>query len=190
MTPEPSTGRVELLEKAVEIVSSHVSNNAVSPEELPDLIASVFSKLTTLRRGRRKPEAAELVPAVPVRRSVTEDFIIGLEDGKKLKTLKRHLMTAYNMTPEEYRAKWGLKPDYPMVRRTTPSSGELAKKIGLGRNRRIVEPAPKTTVRKPRTKRRRLSLSEEPLSVPIRSRRLGRLCDRPALASGKARVRA
>ncbi len=153
MTPEPSTGRVELLEKAVEIVSSHVSNNAVSPEELPDLIASVFSKLTTLVADA-EPEAAELVPAVPVRRSVTEDFIIGLEDGKKLKTLKRHLMTAYNMTPEEYRAKWGLKPDYPMV---APNYAlkrqELAKKIGLGRKPRIVEPAPKTTVRKPRTKK-------------------------------------
>ena len=86
-----------------------------------------------------EPAPAELTPAVPIRRSVTDDYIVCLEDGKKLKMLKRHLMTAYEMTPEQYRAKWGLKPDYPMV---APNYAlkrqELAKKIGLGRKPRVV----------------------------------------------------
>ena len=85
----------------------------------------------------------ELTPAVPIKRSVTDDYIVCLEDGKKLKMLKRHLMTAYNMTPEEYRAKWGLKRDYPMVAPNYAAKRqELAKKIGLGRKRPVAPPAP------------------------------------------------
>ena len=96
-----------------------------------------------------EPETpVELTPAVPIKKSVTDDYIVCLEDGKKLKMLKRHLMTAYNMTPEEYRAKWGLRPDYPMVAPNyTAKRQELAKKIGLGRKPRVVAPppAPKAT---------------------------------------------
>lgn len=115
-----------------DIVSAHVSNNSVAPAELPGLIASVFGALTGLG-GTPAAPAEKPVPAVPVRSSIKPDYIICLEDGKKLKMLKRHLMTHYNMTPDEYRAKWGLPADYPMV---SPNYAEtrrtLAKAIGLG----------------------------------------------------------
>ena len=128
-TPDQS----ELLSLTSDIVAAHVSNNAVSTTELPALIETVFSKLSQLGGAAAQP-AAELKPAVPVKKSVQEDHIVCLEDGKKMKMLKRHLMTDHGMTPEEYRAKWGLPADYPMV---APSYArkrqELAKKIGLGR---------------------------------------------------------
>ncbi len=123
----------ELLGLTSEIVSSHVANNSVMPDALPDLIQSVFTKLSELASPADAVEE-DLVPAVPIKKSVTKDFIICLEDGKKLKMLRRHLMTAFGMTPEDYRAKWNLPSDYPMV---APSYAqkrqELAKKIGLGR---------------------------------------------------------
>jgi predicted transcriptional regulator len=125
--------KAELLSLTSEIVSSHVTNNAISMADLPDLIQSVFSKLSDLAEGQIA-EVEELVPAIPIKKSVTADYIICLEDGKKLKMLKRHLMTAYGMTPEDYRAKWGLKADYPMVAPNyARKRQELAKKIGLGR---------------------------------------------------------
>lgn len=136
MTEEQAIGRGEVLALTTEIVSAHLANNAVTQSDVPDLIQSVFNKITELASG---DEAAliELTPAVPVKKSVTDDYIICLEDGKKLKMLKRHLMTAYNMTPEEYRVKWGLKPDYPMVAPNYAAKRqELAKKIGLGRKPR------------------------------------------------------
>ena len=116
-----------------DIVSAHVSNNSVATAELPSLIQSVFSSLSGLGDV---PVAVEEkpAPAVPVRSSIKPDYIVCLEDGKKLKMLKRHLMTHYNMSPEDYRAKWGLPADYPMV---APNYAEqrrsLAVKIGLGR---------------------------------------------------------
>jgi predicted transcriptional regulator len=138
MSEDRSLARGEFLALTAEIVSSHVSNNSTGPESLPDLIQSVFDKLTALTSD--EPAPTELTPAVPIKKSVTDDYIVCLEDGKKLKMLKRHLMTAYDMTPEQYRAKWGLKADYPMV---APSYArkrqELAKKIGLGRKPRVVE---------------------------------------------------
>ena len=106
--------RSELLALTAEIVAAHVGNNAVAGADVGALIQSVFDTLN----GLSTDEAAasvELTPAVPVRRSVTDDHIICLEDGKKLKTLKRHLMSEHGLTPEEYRAKWGLRLDYPMV---------------------------------------------------------------------------
>jgi predicted transcriptional regulator len=115
-----------------DIVSAHVSNNSVATAELPSLIQSVFSSLSGLGDV---PVAVEEkpAPAVPVRSSIKPDYIVCLEDGKKLKMLKRHLMTHYNMSPEDYRAKWGLPADYPMV---APNYAEqrrsLAKQIGLG----------------------------------------------------------
>ena len=101
----------------------------------------MFDKLSALASDEA-PTPVELTPAVPIKRSVTDDYIVCLEDGKKLKMLKRHLMTAYGMTPEEYRAKWGLKPDYPMVAPNyARKRQELAKKIGLGRKPRVVDRA-------------------------------------------------
>lgn len=117
-----------------DIVAAHVSNNSVSAEELSTLITSVYSALAGL--GAPAPVAeAPPEPAVSVRSSVKPDFIVCLEDGKKLKMLKRYLRSNYNLTPEEYRAKWGLPADYPMVAPNYAAQrSEFAKKIGLGRN--------------------------------------------------------
>jgi predicted transcriptional regulator len=146
MSLDNAVSRSELLALTGEIVSAHVANNAVARDEVAPLIQSVFDKLNALASDE-EPATVELTPAVPIRRSVTDDYIVCLEDGKKLKMLKRHLMTAYSMTPGEYRAKWGLKPDYPMV---APNYAlkrqELARKIGLGRKPRVdPQPAPKAT---------------------------------------------
>jgi predicted transcriptional regulator len=146
--------RSELLALTTEIVSAHAGNNAISGGDVAGLIQSVFDTLSGL--GSEETAPAALTPAVPIKRSVTDDYIVCLEDGKKLKMLKRHLMTAYGMTPEAYRAKWGLKPDYPMVAPNySLQRQELSKKIGLGRKPRIVEPAPapKAAARKPRAKK-------------------------------------
>ncbi len=127
---EPMTDK-EMLSLTAEIVAAHVGNNSVPVAELPQLIHDVHKALTTVGQQPIQPERPQ--PAVPVKKSVTPDYIICLEDGKKLKMLKRHLKTAYNMTPEEYRDRWGLPADYPMV---APNYAEhrssLAKKIGLG----------------------------------------------------------
>ena len=123
----------DLLELTSDIVAAHVSNNPVPLGELPGLIETVFGTLSGLSQPPAEPEV-ELKPAVSIKKSITDDYIICLEDGKKLKMLKRHLKTAYGMTPEDYRAKWSLPHDYPMV---APSYAkkrqQLAKKIGLGR---------------------------------------------------------
>lgn len=125
--------RVELLTYTSEIVSSYVSNNQVAINEIPLLIDQVFRGLSSLKGDNVMITADRPQPAVPIKRSITPDYLICLEDGKKLKMLKRHLKTAYNMSPEEYRERWGLPADYPMV---APSYAErrskLAKDIGLG----------------------------------------------------------
>ena len=114
-----------------QIVSAHVSNNSVSPDALPSLIQDVYKTLAGVGREPNGPERPQ--PAVPVKKSVFPDHIICLEDGKKLKMLKRHLKTAYNMSPEQYRDRWGLTPDYPMVAPNyARHRSSLAKKIGLG----------------------------------------------------------
>ncbi len=121
------------LSLVTEIVSAFVSNNSVSNKEIPDLITSVHQ--TLMKVTGQVPEI--LKPAVPKKRSVTPDYIVCLEDGKKLKMLKRHLRTSYNLSPEEYRKKWGLLDDYPMVApKYAAKRSELAKKIGLGKSRR------------------------------------------------------
>jgi predicted transcriptional regulator len=125
----------ELLELTAQIVAAHVSNNAVSLPEVPSLIEQVHRTLAGL--GNAAPAPAPVAerpqPAVPVKKSVTDEFLICLEDGKKLKMLKRHLKTAYDMTPEQYRERWGLPPDYPMVAPNyAKHRSSLAKKIGLG----------------------------------------------------------
>lgn len=124
----------ELVELATEIVSAYVSHNAVTPGDLPKLIADVHGALRSLSTNEVMLPVEELKPAVPVRKSVAPDYIICLEDGKKFKSLKRHLRTHYNLSPEEYREKWGLPADYPMVAPSySATRSKLAKDNGLGR---------------------------------------------------------
>jgi predicted transcriptional regulator len=121
----------ELLELTTEIVSAHVSNNSLPVNELPQLIQDVYRTLSSVGGATVPSERPQ--PAVPVKKSVTAEYIICLEDGKKLKMLKRHLKTAYDMTPDEYRERWGLGRDYPMVAPNyAKHRSSLAKKIGLG----------------------------------------------------------
>jgi predicted transcriptional regulator len=134
---EAKVFREELLRMAAEIVSAYVSHNAVSSDQLPSVIKTVHSSLLDLREGGVKLNQPAPKPAVPVRRSVTPDYLICLEDGKKLKMLKRHLRSTYKLTPDEYRAKWGLAADYPMVAPNYAAQrSAFAKKIGLGRKGR------------------------------------------------------
>ena len=122
-----------------EIVAAFLAANSVQATQLPELIRSVFTALNSLDGRPEEPVAEPLKPAVPIRKSVTRDYIVCLEDGKKLKMLKRHLRTTYNMSPEDYRAKWGLPAAYPMVAPAyAERRAECAKKIGLGR--KVAEP--------------------------------------------------
>ena len=130
----PKTGEDELLRMTAEVVSAYVSNNTLATGQLGDIIQAVYNSLRGLEGGAADPPAEPLKPAVPIRKSVTPEYLICLEDGKKLKMLKRHLRSTYNLTPDEYRAKWGLAPDYPMVApKYAEQRSEFAKKIGLGR---------------------------------------------------------
>jgi len=132
------TSNSNLIDLAADIVSAYVSNNTVPSTELSGLIAEVYGALQRTSTGvAPEPVAEPLKPAVPVKKSVNPDFIVCLEDGKKFKSLKRHLRTQYNMTPEEYREKWGLPADYPMVAPNyAQARSDLAKKMGLGQQRR------------------------------------------------------
>jgi predicted transcriptional regulator len=126
----------DLMAYTVEIVSSYVSNNTVTAEELPRLIQSTHLALSRVTNGEPAAERDEAKPAVSVKRSVTADYIVCLEDGKKFKSLKRHLRTHYNLSPEQYREKWGLPHDYPMVAPSYAAArSNLAKKMGLGTRR-------------------------------------------------------
>ncbi len=127
----------ELLTLTAQIVASHVGNNSVEVNELPQLIQQVYSTIASVGNSSAATSSDKPQPAVPIKKSVTPEYIVCLEDGKKLKMLKRHLKTAYNMTPEEYRDRWGLAPDYPMVAPNYAAQRrDLAKKIGLGTTRR------------------------------------------------------
>jgi predicted transcriptional regulator len=122
----------DLLALTTEIVAAHVSNNTVAVSDLPQLINQVYNSLANIGSAVAPP-AERPQPAVPIRKSVHADYIVCLEDGKRLKMLKRHLKTAYNMTPEAYRERWGLAPDYPMVAPAyARQRSRLAKEIGLG----------------------------------------------------------
>lgn len=133
---ETAAPRDDLLRMAADIVSAYVRNNQLPAEQVQDVIRTVYSSLVEAQSGVAKPSGPPPKPAVSVRRSITPDYIICLEDGRKLKMLKRHLRTTYNMTPDEYRAKWGLPPDYPMVAPNyARRRSEFAKKIGLGQKR-------------------------------------------------------
>ena len=127
------------IELAADIVSAYVSNNSVAASELPGLIAEVHAALVRVGSGESAVAAPDnLRPAVPVKKSVGTDYIICLEDGKKFKSLKRHLRTQYNMSPEDYREKWGLPADYPMVAPNyAQARSQLAKEMGLGSQRRL-----------------------------------------------------
>lgn len=132
LTPK-SEGSDSILELTSEIVAAHVSNNTVTADELPALIEQVYSTLSNVGHGAEMTDDDQPIPAVPIKKSITPDYIICLEDGKKLKMLKRHLKTAYDMTPEEYKERWGLPSDYPMVAPNyAKQRSKLAKKIGLG----------------------------------------------------------
>lgn len=124
-------GTSDVLGLTAQIVSAHVSNNSVAPDALPGLIQEVYRTLAGVGKDTVLPDKPQ--PAVPVKKSVFPDHIVCLEDGKKLKMLKRHLKTSYDLTPEQYREKWQLPPDYPMVAPNyAKHRSSLAKKIGLG----------------------------------------------------------
>lgn len=125
-----------LIELTAEIVAAYVGSNTVGTTEIPELIREVHLALHRTASGGAEPKAEPPKPAVPIRKSVTPDFIICLEDGKRFKSLKRHLRTHYDLTPGEYREKWGLPPDYPMVAPNyAKARSALAKEMGLGQKR-------------------------------------------------------
>jgi predicted transcriptional regulator len=125
------------IELTADIVSAYVSNNSVSAGEIPSLINQVHAALVRVSAGQSDAQPEPLKPAISVKKSITPDHLVCLEDGKKFKSLKRHLRTQYNMTPETYREKWGLPPDYPMVAPNYAAArSQLAKQMGLGQQRR------------------------------------------------------
>jgi predicted transcriptional regulator len=127
----------EIIEMTADIVSAYVGNNSVSAADLPSLIQSIHRALSGVNGAPEPVEVAPKEPAVPVRRSIQADFLICLEDGRKFKSLKRHLRTKYNLSPEEYRAKWKLPKDYPMVAPSyAKARSDLAKQMGLGQGGR------------------------------------------------------
>jgi predicted transcriptional regulator len=124
----------ELLRMTTDVVAAYVSNNTLPTAQLSEVIGAVFQSLKSLEGQSGAAKSEPLKPAVPIRKSITPDYLVCLEDGKKLKMLKRHLRSTYNMTPDGYRQKWGLPADYPMVAPNyAEQRSEFAKKIGLGR---------------------------------------------------------
>lgn len=132
-----SPGNSHFIELTAEIVSAYLGNNSVAASEIPGLINQVHSALQRVASGSTGISGDHLKPAISVKKSVTPDYIVCLEDGKKFKSLKRHLRTQYNMTPEQYRERWTLPPDYPMVAPNYAAArSHLAKQMGLGQQRR------------------------------------------------------
>ena len=131
-----TTSQPELVELTTRIVSAYVSNNAVVANDLPQLISDTHQALRKASLGGSQQDAEELKPKVPIKKSIHADYLICLEDGKKFKSLKRHLRTHYNLSPEEYRERWDLPHDYPMVAPNyAKERSDLAKKMGLGTRR-------------------------------------------------------
>jgi len=131
---KPGMDTPHLLRLASQIVSAYVSNNALTMGDVPDLIRTVHDTLSELENGGERASNRDLTPVVPIKKSVTPDYIICLEDGKKLKMLKRYLRSQYGMSPEDYRARWNLPSDYPMVAPNYATQrSRLAKQIGLGK---------------------------------------------------------
>ena len=140
MESKEIAGQPNLIELTAEVVAAFVMHNSLQKSDLPELIASVYGSLQTLAEPRA-PEPSRPVPAVPIKKSVSPDYIISLEDGRRYKSLKRHL-SGRGLTPERYREKWGLSPDYPMVAPNyAKQRSELAKSMGLGRQRNRDVPA-------------------------------------------------
>jgi predicted transcriptional regulator len=132
-----NVGAPNYIELAADIVSAYVSNNSVALTDLPGLIGEVHQALVKVSTGAADTPTEAPKPAIPIKKSITPDYIVCLEDGKKFKSLKRHLRTQYNMSPEEYREKWGLPADYPMVAPNyAQARSQLAKQMGLGQQRR------------------------------------------------------
>jgi predicted transcriptional regulator len=157
----------ELLRMTTEVVAAYVSNNTLATGQLGDVIHAVYNSLRSLDGQAAEAPPEVLKPAVPVRKSITPEFLVCLEDGKKLKMLKRHLRSTYNLSPDEYRAKWGLAPDYPMVApKYAQQRSEFAKKIGLGRGtgRRAGRAAKKKRPRRARREATAKGRSRAPLS--------------------------
>ena len=141
--PTPSS-HGEVLRMVTDVIASYLKKNPVAANDLPQVIQTVYTAFTAPHATPVETVAERPEPAVPIKRSVTPDYIICLEDGKQLKMLKRHLATSYNMTPDEYRARWGLAPDYPMVAPNYANQrSTLAKQIGLGSRARDERPAKK-----------------------------------------------
>ena len=136
---DANTSSSSMTELAADIVSAYVSNNSVPVGELSALIRSVHSALSNVGSAPEQAQAEALTPAVSIKKSITPDFIVCLEDGKKFKSLKRHLRTKYDLTPDQYRARWSLPHDYPMVAPNYAAArSELARNMGLGQQRRKV----------------------------------------------------
>ncbi|TMU86074.1 MucR family transcriptional regulator [Brucella haematophila] len=137
MTPQPKNAAYDLVELTTDLVSAYVSNNPVPLADLPSLIEQVHQALSNLETGvKTSPPEEKPVPAVPIKKSITPDYLICLENGKKFRSLKRHLSSQHGMTPDEYRAKWNLPADYPMVAPGYAAArSQLAKEMGLGRKK-------------------------------------------------------
>ena len=132
-TSTTSAPPINILVMTVDLVTAYVSKNPLPAGQIPEVIHTVYASLSSLENGQPEAKAEAPEPAVPVKKSVTPEYIVCLEDGKKLKMLKRHLRITYNMTPDEYRAKWGLPPDYPMVAPNYAAQRrDIAKAAGLG----------------------------------------------------------
>lgn len=166
----------ETVTLAGKIVSAFVSNNTVHVGDLPQLIASVHSSLKNISTPEAEPARPALAPAVPIKKSITDDYLVCLDDGKRFKSLKRHLQQAFGLTPDEYRAKWGLARDYPMVAPGYAAKrSQLAKESGLGSDRRKPAPglpaaevpsaAPDTPDPAPPRKRGRPRIRREPVEA-------------------------
>ncbi|MBS7543041.1 MucR family transcriptional regulator [Ancylobacter oerskovii] len=160
--PDDRYSDADYIIATTDVVSAFVSNNSVPATQLPDLLESVYSAMQALASSTPDPEPEPLVPAVPVRKSVTPEFLVCLEDGMKFRSLKRHLRTRYGMSPEQYRKKWGLPSDYPMVAPDYAAQrSALALQAGLGQRRRnagtveapsleaVADPAPVATMDEP-----------------------------------------
>ena len=136
MTPKAAADD-DLLRMTADVVAAYVSNNTLATAQLADVIHAVYNSLRSLEGPPIEAPAEPLKPAIAVRKSITPEYLVCLEDGKKLKMLKRHLRSTYNMSPDEYRAKWSLPPDYPMVApKYAEARSQLAKQMGLGQQRR------------------------------------------------------
>jgi predicted transcriptional regulator len=134
---DDNMGHSNYIELTADIVSAYVSNNSVAATDIPMLISEIHGALHRVSSGQLEPSAEPVKPAVSLKKSLTPEYLICLEDGKKFKSLKRHLRTQYNMTPEQYREKWGLPSDYPMVAPNYATArSNLAKQMGLGQQRK------------------------------------------------------